>query len=372
MRILYDYQVFQNQKYGGISKYFIELMTHFSPDVVFEIGLKYTNNIHILEMMDLPFDPLEDFQIGFLKDSNFIGKGRITNLYSKLFPQKVKDCYKENLLSSLSLVEKEDYDVFHPTYYNPYFLDHIKKPFVITFFPPSDITGQQKRKLINNASHIIAVSNNTKSDLLKYYGIDESRITVIHHGITRFNSKEELNIKLPDRYLLYVGDRRGYKNFYFLLNSIADILEKNDLSIVCAGLPLTSDEKSMIDTLNISNRIFQHFASENEMTILYRNAVAFIFPSLYEGFGMPILEAFASNCPVLLSDSSCFNEIAGDAALYFDPKSKQDICKLVERIALDQNVRESLIIKGCERMKLFSWTDTANKTHDVYSKVLSR
>jgi hypothetical protein len=134
MRILYDYQVFQNQKYGGISKYFIELMTHFSPDVVFEIGLKYTNNIHILEMMDLPFDPLEDFQIGFLKDSNFIGKGRITNLYSKLFPQKVKDCYKENLLSSLSLVEKEDYDVFHPTYYNPYFLDHIKKPFVIRVF----------------------------------------------------------------------------------------------------------------------------------------------------------------------------------------------------------------------------------------------
>ena len=382
MKILYDYQVFQNQNFGGISKYFVELMRHLSPDVNYEIGLRYTNNIHILEMQGQEFKPLEDFQPALLKNFSFKGKGSLIASYSKLFPGKIWDCYKENILQSLTFLEKKDFDVFHPTYYNPYFIEHLKKPLVITihdliyelfpeFFPPSDKTAQQKKILIKKADHIITVSNNTKFDLIKYYGIDESKISVIYHGVRRSDSNSESDFNLRKRYLLYVGDRRGYKNFYFFIHSVSDILEKYELNLVCAGNPFTPEEKSLIETLNISSRVQQYYVSENDLTVMYRRALAFVFPSLYEGFGMPILEAFANGCPVVLANTACFTEIAGEAAMYFDPKSKQDICSQIEKISNDQKTRQSLILKGLERVKKFSWDETASRTCEVYKSVTS-
>jgi glycosyltransferase involved in cell wall biosynthesis len=382
MKILFDHQIFQNQKFGGISRYFVELITNLGSDISFEIGLKYTNNNHLIERLNIPLEPLEDFKVKFLKDKNIFVNKQLTKLYSRLFPDFVKDCYKENLMTSLSLIQKEDYDIFHPTYCSTYFLDYIRKPFVITvhdliyelfpeFYSPADKALQHKKTLIEKSNHIIAVSNKTKSDLIKYYGIDDSKITVIYHGSTHFDQIETINFRLPEKYLLYVGERKGYKNFYFMLNTLSDVFLKYDISLFCAGPSFTSDEKAMIETLNLGGRIYHHYVHENELSVLYRKALAFIFPSLYEGFGMPILEAFSCNCPVLLSDSSCFPEIAGDAALYFDPKSKEDICRQVERVALDTGIRQSLIKKGSDRMKLFSWADTATKTADVYHKVLS-
>jgi glycosyltransferase involved in cell wall biosynthesis len=358
-------------------------MRHLSPDIAYDIGLKYTNNIHILELNSQKFDPLEDFQPKILKDTNFKGKGSLVALYSKIFPGEVIDCYKENYLRSLSLLDKQDFDVFHPTYYDPYFLEHLNKPLVITihdliyelfpeFFPPSDKTAQQKGILIRKADHIITVSNNTKLDLIKHYGIDESKISVIYHGVMQSDSKSGRDINLPERYLLYVGDRRGYKNFYFFIRSLSDILEKYNLNLVCAGGPFTSDEKSLIDSLKISSRVHHYYVSENDLTLLYRNALAFIFPSLYEGFGMPILEAFTSRCPVLLANTVCFNEIAGDAAIYFDPKSKKEICSQIDKISTDEYARQSLILKGLQRVKDFSWNETASKTREVYISVTSK
>jgi glycosyltransferase involved in cell wall biosynthesis len=383
MRILYDHQVFQNQNSGGISKYFVQLMQHLSPEIAYEIGLKYTNNIHLRELKGEEYEPLEDFQPKILKERNFKGKGSLIALYTKFFPNNVTDCYRENYLFSLTLLEKQDFDIFHPTYYDPYFLNYLHKPLVITvhdliyelfpeFFPVSDQTAHQKGILISKADHIIAVSNKTKHDLIKHYGIDDSKISVIYHGVNKSDLTKVPDFKLPQRYLLYVGDRKGYKNFNFFIHSVSDILEKYELDLVCTGNVFTSEEKSLFETLNIFSRVHHHYVSENDLNILYRNALALIFPSLYEGFGMPILEAFANNCPVVLADTACFNEIAEDAALYFDPKSKHEICSRIEKISNDRDIRQSLILKGLQRVKDFSWNITASKTLAVYKSVASK
>jgi glycosyltransferase involved in cell wall biosynthesis len=381
MKVLIDHQVFQNQNYGGISRYFSELLIHNNLDVEYEIALKYTNNIHIINNTEKTFSPLTDPQSIFLKNLNLRGKSHLFNLYSRLFPQKAIDCYKENLTSAIDVLKRGDYDVFHPTYYSPYFLHYIKKPFVLTvhdliyelfpeYYSPSDQTAQFKKKLIKNASHVIAVSNTTRDDLLNYYGLDESSVTVIHHGSPEHGPIESDDRKLPERYLLYVGERKGYKNFYFLLNSIADLLIRRNLSLFCAGPAFSPEENSMIAELKLSERIYQEYVGESGLFNLYSNALAFVFPSIYEGFGMPILEAFSCDCPVLLSDISCFHEVAADAALYFNPKSREEIIQKVDLVYSDNSMRTALIQRGKDRLKEFSWKETATKTAFVYRKAL--
>ena len=104
--------------------------------------------------------------------------------------------------------------------------------------------------------------------------------------------------------------------------------------------------------------------------MLYRDASFFIFPSLYEGFGMPILEAWSCNCPVLLADASCFPEIAGDAGLYFQPTSVDDMIDKMEKALTDEELRKSLMAKGSERVKMFSWKRCANEHFAIYSSLL--
>ncbi len=126
----------------------------------------------------------------------------------------------------------------------------------------------------------------------------------------------------------------------------------------------------MLEELHILNKV--HHVKINDMILknLYANALAFIFPSHYEGFGLPILEAFSCNCPTILSNSSSFPEIGGDAVSYFEPNNPESLISAVETVFCDKMLREDLIKKGSERVKLFSWEKTARSTKKVYYKVL--
>jgi glycosyltransferase involved in cell wall biosynthesis len=307
----------------------------------------------------------------------FRGKGRIYNLVKK----KYLDCNAINKNISIDSLKKQDFDIFHPTYYDNYFLEHIgNKPFVLTIhdmiheiFP--EIHGEietliQKNDLAKKAAHIIAVSENTKKDIIDIFGIPEKKISVIYHANSIIN-KRSASLHLPQKYFLYVGSRFGYKNFLFFVQAIEPILkQQKDIFVLCTGQIFDDTETQMLDNLNIRDKFINIFVEDDDFFEVYNNAIALVFPSYYEGFGIPILEAFESSCPVLLSDSSCFPEIAKDCALYFPPKDIKQMRSCLENVINNPPLRQLLIDKGHKRIKDFSWLEFSKQTCALYERVL--
>jgi len=368
MKVLYDHQIFTSQTYGGISRYFFELIKNFENDneIRYELLLKYSNNCYLKKLNNLPYKT-------FLGKYSFRGKHRLLNILNKRVSKKY--------------ISKGDYNIFHPTYYDPYFVDYIgKKPFVLTIhdmiheiypemFPLKDETSKRKKLLAQKATKIIAVSENTKKDIIRFFSIDKNKIEVIYHG-TPFdmngNSNNKIDIDLPEKYILYVGSRNGYKNFNLFVEAITPLLVKdNELKVVCVGGGnFKEKEKEKFKRLNITNKVYRYSVSDDILTYLYKKAIVFVFPSLYEGFGIPILEAFSCGCPALASNTSSLPEVAGDAAMYFDPKSKASVLSSIQKVIYDNNLRRQLIDKGYQRVKEFTWEKTAKKTKKLYEDIL--
>ena len=172
-------------------------------------------------------------------------------------------------------------------------------------------------------------------------------------------------------YVLFVGARLLYKNFGPFVEECAIVIEHHPkLHIVCTGSPFSEDEQKLIAEHNLSQNIIQLFASEQELQSLYQNAVAFVYPSAYEGFGMPILEAFSCECPVMLNNASCFPEVGGDAAIYFDINRRGDLAEhILSFYKTSSYDRNALIIKGKERLKQFSWNKSAQKLKQIYNNL---
>ena len=190
---------------------------------------------------------------------------------------------------------------------------------------------------------------------------------MVYHGLP-------WEVKAPlstDRsYLLFTGTRGTYKNFQRFVKAIASLLETYDLNLLCTGHDFNDEELKLFETLHISERVTHYFArNEAELQELYQKALLFIFPSVYEGFGFPILEAFASSCPVILSNTSCFPEIAGDAGIYFDPYQEDAIYEAVKHALDHSSLREEQIQKGKERLKDFTVDRMVGKTAEVYRSV---
>ncbi len=373
LKILFDNQIFNLQKFGGISLYFSILIDSLSRDNEFEckLPLFYSDNENIKN-------------IKFLNSNNskkLLFKYTNKYKYGKKFISKINDLLNKNYLNSYK------YSIFHPTYYDEYFLRYIgSKPFAITvydmineifpeFYSPSDKTIYLKKNLIKKASKIITISKNTKKDIVNYYGIEEKKVEVIYLG----NPFEILNIdepkkqiSFPKNYILYVGNRSFYKNFYFFVKAIRKILKKNDIYLICAGsYPFTLSEKSYFETLQVGNNIKHvNLSDYSILKKLYENAVCLVFPSIYEGFGLPILEAFYSGCPVALSNISVFKEVAQDAAVYFDAKDEVSICNVVNELLQDSFLREKIKKRGYEILKSFKWEDTINKTKNLYRSIV--
>jgi len=369
MKILYDYQIFELQKIGGISRYFAELIKH-NPMSIFPV--KYSENVYLLSKRFKKYNittPKKHYD-NFIFPFNFKGKSRLFRYYSKIFN------YKQPELT-IKYLEKSNFDMFHPTYYEPYFLNYLKgKLFVLTVYDMihevynkvyiDDIkTITNKKRLILAANKIIAISESTRNDIIKYFPEVENKITVVYLG-SSFKQLE--NNITKENYILFTGIREGYKNFNALLQAVAPLLIKYDFNLICTGHPFNDEEKILINNLQIKDKISCIFASENQLIELYSKATAFVFPSLYEGFGIPILEAFASNCPAILSNTSSFPEVGGNAAVYFDPNNIEDMRTQIERVITSKTLQNELIKKGKERVKQFSWEKCAKETMEVYKQ----
>lgn len=381
MKILYDHQIFEHQRIGGVSRYFTEIIKHLPADVEADVSVRYSFNEYLKEM-NVDFEWRYQLQHFFLHNFNFKGKKRLFNYLQKRNPQKYPDFQAINRENTIAKLKQGDFDIFHPTFFEDYYLDYLNgKPYVLTvhdtiieLFPefinsPGFI--KRKKRLIDNAAHIIAVSENTKQDIIKIFGTDAGKISVTYHA-SSLTMDEHRALDVPQKYLLYVGDRRlGYKNFAFFIASIQPLLlADNELYLVCTGSEFTTDEIDYFAALGLTDKIKILFVEDNQMYSLYNRAQMFIYPSYYEGFGIPILEAFQAKCPVVLTDNSCFPEVAGDAGGYFAYKSPQALRAKVTRILTDGEYRTQLVEKGSERLKFFSWEKSAQQTIDIYRKVL--
>ncbi len=286
-------------------------------------------------------------------------------------------------------MDEISFDLVHPTHMNSLeILDHLHgKPLVVTVhdmthelrpesFPSRDPSAARKKIMVERADRVIAISQQTKDDLVRLYGTNPDKVDVIHHGnsLRLPENHEEISLELPQRYVFFVGARQGYKNFGNTLRALAPLMEKDaDLYLVCAGGgAFRPDEVVLLQSLGIQDRVKQMWVSDEELAVMYHRSLCFIYPSEYEGFGLPILEAYECGAPVLCAHASCFPEVAGEAALYFDPTSVVDISEKLELMCQDAALRDEYRQRGSERVKLFSWRRCAEETLACYQKALNR
>jgi glycosyltransferase involved in cell wall biosynthesis len=356
MRILYDHQAFVHP-YGGASRYYVEVIDYLKreSDLEIQLPLIYAQNFHLKEK-------------GLHKP--FIDKVlKIKYKYSLSFRAlQLNQWYLKRKLN------QGNFDIFHPTHYDPYFLPYLKgKPYVATVLDMIHELGfvknttqaalDEKRISMENATKIVAISQNTKDDLVRLLNIPAEKVVVIYLA-TDF--KPTPKVFTEKKYILFTGNRSNYKNFDRFIEAVAPIVtNKKDLYIRLTGAPLTADEIQKIASLKLTEKVdLEIYVDEKRLMELYSNALCFVFPSLYEGFGIPIVEAFACECPTAISQASCFPEVAGDASLYFDPYSVEDMRQKIQQLIDNELLRKDLIQKGKIRSNYFSWENTA-KLHEV-------
>ena len=372
MRILFDHQVFSWQTYGGISRYIAEQMR----------GLKalgqqvllpehfYSENVYLRGF--------PSFQRKSLTSFSFKGKKMLQNVLGRG--------------ASMKAIREKNPEVFHPTYFDPYFLKTLEKrniPFVLTvhdmiheiyghgsrsFFSLDAHVIENKRLLAIKAKAVIAVSENTRQDLLRFCPeIDPLKIHVIHHGNSLQPTDHLTSNAATDKpYLLFVGQRKSYKNFAWMAEHLADLLRsEKDLQLICVGgSAFDKAEIEQLAQLGVAHKVrYVMVRSDVELTSLYQKAKCFIFPSQYEGFGIPVLEAFACGCPVVLNRASSLPEVGGDAAAYFEEANPDSLVLAVRRVLKDEVFRKTLVDRGFERARHFTWAKSAEKHLQVYQSV---
>lgn len=365
MKVLYDHQIFEKQTYGGISRYFFELMNYYYTEkhLDFSLSLVYSNNANIKNA-------------SFSRHFSFEGNRFIRYGLNRVSPTI-------NLQWSRSRITKGDYDLFHPTYYDLYYLKiRRSRPYVLTVYDmihekyPSmfrgDDTAEKKKIAIQNADAIIAISESTKEDILNLNDVDPSIIKVIHLASSLDSVKPKKDLTLPEKYIAFIGDRSIYKNFKFFIEAVAPLLLKDrEQNVVCAGgMKFDSGELDLMRGLGIIEQVHHYQINDEILYTIYSRAEIFVFPSLYEGFGIPMLEAFGVGCPVAASRSSSLPEVGGDAARYFDPLDSSSILTTVEEIIYDRSLQLAMREKGRQRFRDYSWEKTAEETKMVYETLL--
>lgn len=347
------------QRYGGISRYYAELKRKFDDkkyDVDAHVHCFFNKSIYFEDIFQNKYNS---------KFDKIKGKGLLNKIYTRI------DCTFNN------------YDILHPTYYNPYILGLRKgsRKVVITVydminerFPElfdDELTINNKKTMILESDHIIAISESTKKDILEFYPeVNPNKISVIYIGSNFDNKKcEEQTYKLPNKYILFVGTRYNYKNYDRFFSAVKPLLlDDRELSLVVLGGGTFT--KSEIDMQSeVENQIVQMNVTDDLLSYAYSHAECFVFPSLYEGFGIPTLEAFACECPVVLSNTSSMPEVGGEAVEYIDPYDITNMTNQIKKVLFDKKLRNEMIKKGKIQLRKFDWDIIAEQTLNCYKEV---
>ncbi len=242
---------------------------------------------------------------------------------------------------------------------------------------PAKLNILERKSSYYNSDALVCVSNNTKKDLLKVYPDLNSRckIEVIHHGFISSlggDNKLPLTLNLSNPFYLFIGRREGYKNFKVVTESFYESLVwKDGYKLVCTGTYFTQKEIAMIKGFGLDKHVISvGNLSGISLQSLYSNAIALLYVSKYEGFGLPLLEAMKFGCPIITSNCSCMPEVVDDAAILVDPYNVGDISNAIISI-LDTKIQVRYKSLGYERVKKFSWESSIMKYKELYKEILS-
>ncbi|MBR1668767.1 MAG: glycosyltransferase family 4 protein [Bacteroidaceae bacterium] len=385
VRVLYDYQAFQMQKFGGVSRCFVELYKHLPKDIRAQFAVRESDNIYVQELDGV--HPIGYAYENFICRNYFPGKGMLHVWYDKL----THGGYYPNgeLNYSIKLLEGQEFDIFHPTFFSNYFLPYLgKKPFVLTIhdmipelYPKQSLNDkfqiQMKKELAPLASVIVAVSENTKKDVIDILHVPEEKIHVIYHGCSFSQTNvSRISVNGQNPYILYVGQRKGYKRFDMFVQHATPFLNAHpDVVVICTGKDFDEQERMLFAECHVQSQ-FKHYwvSTDDDFFSLYHHALCFIYTSEYEGFGIPILEAYQADCPVLLNHASCFPEVAGDAAVYFHMDDKDsDLSEKLETIfSYSEKERQALLSKQRKRLTRYSWKKSAEQLANIYREIANR
>lgn len=377
MKIAYDSQIFCAQTYGGVSRYFCEIASRIAK----EPGVKVSINapLHVNAYLEhMPPSIVSGFRA---PNMDCFQTSRGAN-YPRLALRIL------GLLIGDWMLRAKKPDIVHETYFSPYRFGPRRVRRVLTIhdmihekfswsFPPSDKTARYKALAAARADHVICVSESTRRDAIEILGLSPDKTSVIYHGFDLMKvegvraNEPFLSIKEP--FLLYVGNRGGYKNFLRLLEAYgASAQLKTEYKLICfGGGAFHANELKTMQALGLdSSHVTQLGGDDQLLANLYESASAFIYPSLYEGFGIPPLEAMSHDCPVVCSNTSSIPEVVGDAGEYFNPEDIENMRAAIERVVTSDSLRKLLIAKGRARLQCFSWDRCAAETLEVYSKLV--
>ena len=368
IKIAFDYQAFFIQEYGGISRYYSQLAK--SLNSLERVEAKIFAPLHINAY-------IEGLSAGIVSGRSTRGRSRSKKLH-------------RGVNAVLSRIQMGLYrpDVVHETYWSTKSVAPKGVPLVVTvhdmiherfpeMFPRKDRTSSLKREAIGRADHVICISNSTRDDLLEYFDTPKEKISVVYHGFEEFEPGEDaerMRVQVTERpYFLYVGHRSVYKNFDNFIRAFAASHElRRDYGVVCfGGGDLSARESELFAEIGLEpSQVVQVGGNDDALAYCYRNAFAFVYPSLYEGFGIPPLEAMSLDCPVICSNASSIPEVVGDAAEFFDPASLDSIRKGLERVAASSSRRSELVRLGRERYRMFTWPRCAQETLAIYESLI--
>jgi glycosyltransferase involved in cell wall biosynthesis len=367
MKVAFDYQMFAAQRYGGITRYYTSLV----------------REIALLGEEPRVFAPLHCNRYLQQLPAPFVC-GRHWDRFLPEYTYFVNRLF--NHWSAKLLMSLWNPQVVHETYYAMEPTGPLGVPHVITVFdmihelfadefPSYDKTAAAKVAAVRRADHIICISASTRDDLIRLLGIPQERTSVVHLGVDA--PVDAAPVGSPGRstsgapFLLYVGDRRGYKNFGRLLEAVASSSSlRVDFRIVAFGSePFSQPELQMIESLGLSKTVEHASGDDASLYSLYGGARALVYPSLYEGFGLPSLEAMARGCPVVASNTSSMPEVIGDAGELFDPSDIEAMTRAIASVVYSDDRRRALADLGRQRVRQFTWPRCAAETLAVYRRV---
>ena len=367
-KVVFDSQIFSLQQFGGISRYICALAEKLAdrPDVQVQILAPLYINQYLRE----------------LKTSR---AGMVSGVYIRPLPKFGQWLANvSNLFFSLAANSCQPH-IVHETYYSAkptykgkaarvltvYDLIHEKFP---ESFLPGDPIAHNRAKAIRRADHIICISESTRRDLIEIYQVPEHKISVTYLGYDTLSASSLVASALVGSkpYLLYVGSRHGYKNFDGLVRAFAaSSFLKASARVVCfGGGVLTQAERALLAELKLpADDVVQVGGNDERLAALYQGASAFVYPSKYEGFGIPPLEAMSLACPVICSNTSSIPEVVGSAGEYFNPNDVESMRQAIESVLVSPDRRQELITLGNDRVHAFSWSRCATETLAVYRKL---
>jgi glycosyltransferase involved in cell wall biosynthesis len=365
VRILYDGLLFSTPQTGGARRYFSNLISRLPAADEPWVTTSQAPGMHFPEHPNLQ-----------------------VRRCPQLRPQKLSSIAERVYFRRLE--RRNPFDLAHPTYHQLLSrrrLSDYRCPAVITIhdmiselFPQPTSAGDRetaiKRKAVADAQRVICVSHHTQQDLIEIFGVPESKVRVVYHGTELSSTMAATDAPVPERpYFLYVGGREApYKNFPRLVRSFARVAARHaDVTLCLVGTPLTSVERELFESLRIASRVVHYsWAADAHLARLYVHSVALVYPSLYEGFGIPPLEAMACETAVIAANRSSIPEVVGNAAVLVDPDSDEQISSAMMTLLEDRSRREELIRLGRDRAKHFSWDKMAAETREIYREVVGR